>query len=128
VLDTLPVCDIFLPSIDELRTLTSMNKEADLLAWCHAHGATRVVLKRGAEGVTVSEEGTITRIEPHRVQALDATGAGDCFDGSLLARLALGDSLLQAARYANAAAALATTGYGAVAPLPRPAQVQALLG
>jgi 2-dehydro-3-deoxygluconokinase len=38
-----------------------------------------------------------------------------------------GDDAFSAARYANAAAAIATTGYGAVAPLPRHADVLALL-
>ena len=38
-----------------------------------------------------------------------------------------GDDPFAAARYANAAAALQTTGYGAVAPLPRHAEVMALL-
>jgi len=66
-------------------------------------------------------------IEGHRVQAVDATGAGDCFCGNLLARICLGDSLFDAARYANAAAALAVQGFGAVAPLPRPDQLAALL-
>lgn len=41
--------------------------------------------------------------------------------------LAAGDSLWDAARYANAAAALSTTGFGAVAPLPRPDAVKQLL-
>ena len=62
------------------------------------------------------------------VKALDATGAGDCFGGNLIARVALGDTLPQAVRYANAAAALAVQGYGAVAPLPRPEAVYRLLG
>jgi 2-dehydro-3-deoxygluconokinase len=37
------------------------------------------------------------------------------------------DDPFAAARYANAAAALATTGFGAVAPLPRDDAVRALL-
>ena len=64
------------------------------------------------------------RIASH---AVDATGAGDCFDGAFAARTTLGDDPFAAARYANAAAALATTGFGAVAPLPRDADVRALL-
>ena len=64
----------------------------------------------------------------HRVNAVDATGAGDTFAGALLARLLAGEDPLAAARYANAAAALSTTGYGAVAPIPREAAVRALLG
>jgi 2-dehydro-3-deoxygluconokinase len=62
-----------------------------------------------------------------RVQALDATGAGDCFAGNLLARLTAGQNLIEATRYANAAAAVSVQGYGAVAPLPRAQQVLALL-
>jgi 2-dehydro-3-deoxygluconokinase len=63
------------------------------------------------------------RISAFPVDAVDATGAGDCFDGSFLARLAAGDDPPSAARWASAAAALTTTGYGAVAPLPTAAQV-----
>ena len=54
-------------------------------------------------------------------------GAGDCFAGALMARLVAGDDYWAALRYANAAAALTTMGYGAVAPLPRPVNVRALL-
>ena len=59
------------------------------------------------------------RVAAHTVRSVDATGAGDCFDGAFAARLMAGDDPFTAARYANIAAALATTGYGAVAPLPR---------
>jgi 2-dehydro-3-deoxygluconokinase len=58
------------------------------------------------------------------VRAVDATGAGDCFDGAFATRLLAGDDPFAAARYANVAAALATTGYGAVAPLPHAADVE----
>ena len=81
----------------------------------------------GADGVLVSDGARQERIPGIQVKALDATGAGDCFCGAALARLAAGDSVWQAARYANAAAALATTGFGAVDPLPRPAAVEAPL-
>jgi 2-dehydro-3-deoxygluconokinase len=86
-----------------------------------------VVLKLGGEGVLVSAPGERRRIAAHKVPLTDATGAGDCFCGNLLAQLATGAALFDAACYANAAAALAVQGFGAVAPLPRPQQVQALL-
>ena len=86
-----------------------------------------MVLKLGAEGTIVSHSGQRTRIAPRRVQAVDATGAGDCFAGNLLARLCQGDDLVQAAHHANAAAALAVQGHGAVAPIPTREAVQALL-
>jgi 2-dehydro-3-deoxygluconokinase len=86
-----------------------------------------VVLKLGADGALVSDGTRRQRIAPQPVKLVDATGAGDCFSGNLLARLAQGMDLFEAARHANAAAALAVQGYGAVAPLPRPEAVQALL-
>ena len=84
--------------------------------------AGQVAGKEGAgEGVARA------RIPGFRVEAVDATGAGDTFAGAFLARHLAGDTLEQAARYANAAAALSTRGYGAVAPIPREAEVRAFL-
>jgi 2-dehydro-3-deoxygluconokinase len=126
---TIALVDVFLPGLDEMRIVSGLDHaDADaILDWCHGQGAARVVLKLGAEGSIVSDGGARTRIAPFKVHAVDATGAGDCFDGALLARLCAGDDLRAAARYASAAAALATTGYGAVAPLPRPAAVEQML-
>ena len=42
---------------------------------------------------------------------------------NLVARLAIGGSLPDAVRYANVAAAISTTGYGAIAPIPHQADV-----
>jgi 2-dehydro-3-deoxygluconokinase len=119
--------DIFLPSLDDVVALSGLQAPQAIVQWSHDLGAHTVLLKLGLDGVLVSHQGQCTQIPAHRVKALDATGAGDCFAGNLLARLCAGDSLVQAARYANAAAALAVQGFGAVAPLPTPAAVQALL-
>ena len=121
------VADYFFPSIEDARTLAGRDDADALVDWAHALGAKNVFLKLGPEGVIASDGATRQRIAGFKVKAVDATGAGDCFCGSALARLAAGDSLVDAARYANAAAALATTGFGAVAPLPRPDAVRKLL-
>ena len=120
-------CDWFLPSLDDARTLSGLADVHEVLHWCHLLGAPVVVLKCGPEGVIVSDGRSVERVGGHAVATVDATGAGDCFDGAFAARIAAGDDLFSAARYANAAAALATTGFGAVAPLPRDADVRALL-
>jgi 2-dehydro-3-deoxygluconokinase len=126
---TLPQVDVFLPSLDEACILAGAEAEADnrdaVFAWCAKHGARNVVLKCGAEGAWVWQHtgGVAHHIPAFPVQPVDATGAGDCFDGSLVARLAAGDSLQDAVRYANVAAAISTTGYGAIAPIPRQADV-----
>jgi 2-dehydro-3-deoxygluconokinase len=87
-----------------------------------------VALKLGKDGVIGSDGERREHLAGHRVEAVDATGAGDCFAGALMARMAAGDDFLVGLRYANAAAALTTTGYGAVTPLPRPEDVRRLLG
>jgi 2-dehydro-3-deoxygluconokinase len=114
----LPLADYFLPSVDDAQAISGLDDEAAILDWCHAKGAGTVVLKKGREGAVVSGDAARTRIEAYRVDTVDATGAGDCFDGAFIARLAAGDDSVSAARWASAAAALKTTGYGAVAPLP----------
>ncbi len=120
-------CDLFLPSLDDMTLLTGLSDPQAILRWSHDTGARQVVLKMGNSGVLVSDASAGHLIAPICVQAVDATGAGDCFAGNLLARLAIGDELQAAARYANAAAALSVQGFGAVTPLPLPKAVRALL-
>lgn len=125
---TIAQTDLFLPSLDEAKIFTDAQTVPDIFTWCFAHGARAVVLKCGAEGAWHAQPGQTPQHVPGMpVQALDATGAGDCFDGSLLARLAAGDTLFSAVRYANISAALSTLGHGAVAPIPRAADVLARL-
>jgi ribokinase len=65
---------------------------------------------------------------PHLpVDAVDATGAGDAFAAALAVEILLGRDLPSAARFANAAAALATTRVGAQAGLARREEVERLL-
>ena len=124
---TLPTVDLFLPSLDDMKSLIGTDDPADIIDWSLAWGCTDVILKLGKQGALVATEGERKLITGHTVQAVDTTGAGDCFAGSLLARLVAGDSLIQAANYANAAAALSTLGYGAVEPIPGESEVAAFL-
>jgi 2-dehydro-3-deoxygluconokinase len=123
ILATIPQVNCFLPSLDDVRLISGLDDPVAILDWCHAQGARTVVLKLGRDGSLASDGNRRTPIAAFPVDAVDATGAGDCFDGSFLARLAAGDDVFSAARWASAAAALTTTGYGAVAPLPTAEQV-----
>ena len=108
-------------------SLTGLTEPEAILDWSHQQGAKTVVLKLGSDGALASDATTRQHVPGHLVELVDATGAGDCFCGNLLARMAMGDGVFEAAQYANAAAALAVQGYSAVAPLPYPAAVRALL-
>jgi 2-dehydro-3-deoxygluconokinase len=121
------LCDVFLPSLEDMTALTGLTQTQDIIQWSHAQGAAQVVLKLGGDGAIASDGQTQRMVPGHKVSAVDATGAGDCFAGNLLARLSAGDSLWDATAYANAAAALSVQGYGAVAPLPRRDEVLDLL-
>ncbi|MFC9751058.1 sugar kinase [Streptomyces niveus] len=118
VMRSAELADIVLPNLDEGRLLTGVHEPADVLAEFAARGPAIVALKMGADGVLLGAEGRTTHVPAHRVVATDATGAGDTFDGAFAARLLDGDSPLEAARYAVIAAALTTTGHGAVGPIP----------
>ena len=80
-----------------------------------------------ADGCLIATPRKRFGLAAHRVKSVDATGAGDTFDGAFLTRLMAGDDLETAARYANVAAGLSTQGYGAVTPIPRAAEVLAEL-
>ena len=119
--------DYFLPSLDDVRTLSGLDDPEAIHDWCLKLGAKTVTLKIGPKGVLTGDGTNLWRIPGNPVNCVDATGAGDCFDGAFVARLAAGDSMPDAARYANAAAALTTTGYTAIEPIPRPDAVRAML-
>ena len=120
---TIARCDIALPSLDDSQQLTGLSAPDAIVDHYLALGVPLVALKMGAEGALLATAQTRCRLPAFRVEAVDATGAGDTFDGAFLARLLAGDDVETAGRYANVAAALSTTGYGAVTPMPRRAEV-----
>lgn len=124
---TVELADILLPGLDDAKALTGLEDPDAICDRYLAMGPGIVALTLGAKGVLVATAERRQRLAPHRVEAVDATGAGDAFDGAFLAEhLRTGDPF-RAAAYANAAAALSTRGQGAVAPLPRRAEVEAFL-
>lgn len=119
--------DYALPGIDDVQILTGLTEPQAMLDFYLRLGARVVVLKMGDQGAWLATPDERIRITPHAVKVVDATGAGDAFCGSFLARVLAGDTPEQAARYANLAAALKCTGYGAVAPIPYAADVRAAM-
>lgn len=119
--------DIFLPSLEDAQQLMGALEPDELIDRYLALGVKTIALKLGKDGVIVATSRERHRVSGFKVDTVDATGAGDTFDGAFVTRLLGGASLAEAARYANAAAALSTTGYGAVAPIPTQAAVEAFL-
>ena len=111
--------DIALPGLDDARLLVA-SEDPDAIADRYlGFGARIVALKLGDQGCLIATRQRRQRLPPVEVQAVDATGAGDTFDGAFLAEYLLTGDPFRAGLYANVAAALSTRGYGAVDPMPR---------
>jgi 2-dehydro-3-deoxygluconokinase len=119
--------DYTVPGEEDVRILTGLSDPDAMLDFYLRIGPKVVLLKMGEAGAYLGTQDARVRIPPHKVAAVDATGAGDTFCGSFLARILAGDEPEIAARYASVAAALKCTGYGAVGPIPTAAQVRAVV-
>ncbi len=89
-------------------------------------GPQSVVLTLGSEGALIASRNCLELIPSLSVQAVDATAAGDAFNGALAVGLAKGRPLPDAVRLANAAAALSVTRLGAQPSLPNWQEVEGL--
>jgi ribokinase len=81
-------------------------------------GPREVILKLGAKGAWWDNGKTGHHFPAPLVQAVDATAAGDTFNGALAVALAEGKTMGEAIPFANTAAALSVTRLGAQASIP----------
>jgi len=131
VFDPTPViADIPRPILDRVLARTTWlscnTNEAAEIAGCgdaqtvavrllqeHCPRAAGVVIRAGAHGCLVRMANGCTRAVPgFDVEAVDTNGAGDTHIGAFVSALSRGLSPCEAARYANAAAALSVTRHG----------------
>jgi ribokinase len=140
ILDPAParaVPDAFLQSVDiltpnETEALIHLGRPARPVALSEAPEIARalrgrcpgtVILKMGENGAWL-DDGHISRHFPTlKVEAVDATAAGDTFNGALAVALAEGKSMPEAIDFANRAAALSVTRLGAQSSIPTRAEV-----
>lgn len=90
-------------------------------------GVAAAIVKLGGKGLAVSSANGEGILQPFRVKAIDTVAAGDTFNGGLAHALERGLPLLEAARFASAAAAISVTRKGAAAAAPTRAEVEAFL-
>ena len=130
--DLLRFVDVIKPDASEAAVLTGIRPHDRASAVQAAQrllekGVAAVVVQAGDDGDVLVDRHGEHWLPRHAVTAVDATGAGDALVGVLAARLALERPLQEAARWASAAAGLATTAFGAQDALPTPQEIMTLL-
>ncbi|MFV2018918.1 ribokinase [Micromonospora sp. LOL_023] len=126
---TLARVDVLVPNRGELAALAGAwpAEDVDALAAMARSLGTRgpVVVTLGADGALVVTDDREHLVPAEQVVAVDATGAGDTFCAALADALLDGVSIEDAARWATRVAAVTVTRPGAMASVPRRAEVLA---
>ncbi|QGZ42157.1 ribokinase [Pseudoduganella flava] len=127
----LALCDIVFMNDATYRAVLGMEPDeagmAALLGTPHRSGPALLAVSRGARGAVLAVPGAFMTQPAFATTVVDTTGAGDAFNGALLAALLEGQAPDAALRFACAAGSLAVTAVGARAALPVRAQVEAVL-
>ena len=92
-----------------------------------SRGPGTVILTLGERGALLVDKNNVENIPAIKVDAVDPTGAGDAFVGSLAAFLGEGLSMQNAIRRANAVAALSVTRIGTQVSFPKRAEADDFL-
>ncbi|NLB89678.1 MAG: sugar kinase [Clostridiales bacterium] len=126
--EVLQRCDYFLPSRGEAAIFSDDPSQSDE-DFCKdlSMKGKEVVLKDGAKGTYAFSKGEGHYYPPYPVTEVDGTGAGDTFDGALIAATMQGSNLFEATGYAAAAGALAVTRYGLMEIAPVWEDIYALM-
>lgn len=121
--ELLQLTDICVPNETETELLTGLpvNSTAQAEAAARkllARGPRTVILTLGERGALVVDEHRVESVPAVPVNAVDPTGAGDAFVGSLAVFLGEGLAFADAIRRANAVAALSVTRVGTQVSFP----------
>jgi ribokinase len=117
--ELLKLVDILTPNTGEACHLGGQETADEAARVLVKRGARTVIVTQGADGALLMEaEGRPRSFPSFPVDAVDATGAGDAFNGALACALGSGEPIDKAITFANAAGALATTKRGAQEAMP----------
>jgi 2-dehydro-3-deoxygluconokinase len=124
IFSALKLCDIARPGHDDARRLLGLDDPDAIVDRFLSFGCKIVVMTLGSHGAIVASREERRRVPAPTVEAIDATGAGDCFGGAFVAEYLRGNDMLTATAYACAAAALKTQKYGAIDGIPTRSEVE----
>ncbi|MBR4165033.1 MAG: carbohydrate kinase family protein [Lachnospiraceae bacterium] len=110
---SLPLIDYITPNEDEARHFTGKTEPEEMADEFLSRGVRNVIVKLGAKGCYFKNTRFSLRLPAHRIQAVDATGAGDNFIAGFASEILSGRSCEDALRFAGACGAICSTAAGA---------------
>ena len=108
-------------------TVTDKKTAEEAASILHRKGVPIVIITMGAKGVYLSAPECKKMIKSFKVKAVDSTAAGDVFNGALATALSQEIGLLEAIRFAIAAAAISVTRLGAQPSVPTRKEIEKML-
>ncbi len=121
--DVLRLVDYFLPNEREAQLLTGHSHVPEILAACVELGIPSTVIKLGAHGAAMLDNGIYIEASPPEAIVSDTTGAGDAFNAGFLDAALDGVSVQDRLRRGCVCGALSTRATGALAALPDRAEL-----
>jgi sugar/nucleoside kinase (ribokinase family) len=119
--------DWFFPNQTEAARMTGESDPCRVLKRFRNLGLTGVVLKLGAAGCASLAENELVREPAVPVQAIDLTGAGDCFDAGFLFAWLAGKPLRESLRWGSVCGSLSTRRHGGIEAFPTRAEIESAL-
>lgn len=125
--DSLPLMDYITPNEDEARFFSGKHEPESMADVFLDSGVSNVIIKLGSKGCLLKNRDMMIRLPGLKIQAVDATGAGDNFVAGFVSEILRGSPVPDALRFANACGAICTMEVGASAALKNREQVLAYL-
>ncbi len=131
--DEIMEVDIISPNVSEAEIITGFKAVEDRIdknvaSYLIGRGAKAAVLKLGSRGsLVVMGDGHFYRVPAYKVNVVDTTAAGDAFTAAFTVAITQGKNYHDAAKFANAAGALACTKLGAQSAMPTTHEVRILM-
>lgn len=115
---TLAAVDHLMPNEKEAELICGSTDASVYLAYARRLGWRHPMLKLGARGAAALEDDRLVQVAPPRIDAVDATGAGDAFDAGFIDALLDGGDATARLRRGCLTGALSTRAPGALAAIP----------
>lgn len=110
--------DVVFFSGTSFREIFGVPPTSDVIRPLLEKGPRAIIVTLGADGALAVTTDQVARQPGFAAKVIDTTGAGDCFNGALIAAALEGQSLEAALRFACAAASISVTAVGARSQLP----------